>query len=142
MGDVTKAATMLERLRSVLIFFTSLIKLGAILCAPLLVLAGIGWLIKLVIGPAPPQPPPLSYEQCVAERVAACVQESIDQDLDRSRRDLPVMPTRAEYWGQCRGLVVDNLRKWPGNECDHEAERKRKFDEAEQKRKLEQKSGR
>jgi hypothetical protein len=59
-----------------------------------------------------------AHDAYIKERVALCVQESLADDLKRSREELPVLPTRAETERRCEGVVrwTDHLH--PGARYD------------------------
>lgn len=67
-----------------------------------------------------------NYEACVAkqdaEYIARCMRESLSADLERSRKDLPVLPTQAERAADCRAnlaIAKGKARLFPGSagEC-------------------------
>jgi hypothetical protein len=76
-----------------------------------------------------------SYERCVAgvkaarqENIAICVKQFLAEDLEKSRKELPVLPSRAVREADCRFIwgttPPDNCRPPPRNSnCVEELER-------------------
>lgn len=63
--------------------------------------------------PAPPGSP--EYETWMHGLVVNCVRESEDRDLNRSRAEVPVLPTAREYYAQCRQLLEKTTDRFPGS---------------------------
>lgn len=67
-----------------------------------------------------------SYERCVAgvaaarrENIAICLKKYLDEDLEKSRAELPVLPSRAEREADCQftwGTTPANSCKRPGQD--------------------------
>lgn len=60
------------------------------------------------------------YENCVAavmtdrqRNIALCVEQHLAEDLEKSRLELPVLPSRAEHEASCRYIWRDT----PPNDC-------------------------
>jgi hypothetical protein len=64
-----------------------------------------------------PQPTKADYRACIAKRIDECIARSADEDLRKSRLDLPVLPTRREREVQCRGVVMETERLFPEAAC-------------------------
>ena len=59
------------------------------------------------------QPGSPEHEAYIEKQVTLCFQESLADDLERSRREIPDMLTRSERLAFCRALVRDMDRLYP-----------------------------
>ncbi len=54
------------------------------------------------------------YAEYIRQQITDCVKESLQDDLKKSREELPVLPTLAQRRAICRYVVTDIDRAFPG----------------------------
>ena len=59
------------------------------------------------------QPGTSEYAAYIQEQITACVRTRLAENLNRSRSELPVLPSRAEVEADCRAAVKDVDKLYP-----------------------------
>jgi hypothetical protein len=66
------------------------------------------------------QPGTPEYDAHMKQRIAECVKRELSEDLDKSRVELPVLPTPQERLAECRALESKIDKLYPGTRPTHQ----------------------